>query len=103
MVGLGAAAAAALIPQAPAEALIEGYSPMSALKGKDYGKSRMTCAPVRVVILPLSEPQVPSAAHDSAKGCRRMAPGRRAQAALDWQPPVTPDRQPPGVAGTRTT
>lgn len=44
MAGLGAAAAAALIPAAPAGAVVEGYSPMTALKGKDYGKSRMTCA-----------------------------------------------------------
>jgi len=33
---------AALLPAAKAMALVEGYSPMTALKGKDYGKSRMT-------------------------------------------------------------
>jgi hypothetical protein len=27
-----------------ASALVEGYSPMEALKNKDYGKSRMRCA-----------------------------------------------------------
>ena len=50
MAGLGAAAAAAaLIPAALADAVVEGYSPMSALKGKDYGKSRMTCAPFYLI------------------------------------------------------
>ena len=45
MLGMGAAAAAWVVPLAPASAVVEGFSPMSALKGKDYGKSRMTCVP----------------------------------------------------------
>mmetsp|Transcript_6021 Transcript_6021/g.17238 ORF Transcript_6021/g.17238 Transcript_6021/m.17238 type:complete len:254 (-) Transcript_6021:259-1020(-) len=36
------AAAAVVSPVGPAAALVEGYTPMTALKGKDYGKARMT-------------------------------------------------------------
>ena len=44
---LGAAAAAAAlslaVPQG-AQAIIKGYEPMAAIKGKDYGKERQRCA-----------------------------------------------------------
>lgn len=43
VLAMGAAVSALVLPTAPASAVVEGFSPMSALKGKDYGKSRMTC------------------------------------------------------------
>lgn len=43
MLAMSAAVSALVLPIAPASAVVEGFSPMSALKGKDYGKSRMTC------------------------------------------------------------
>lgn len=36
-----AASIVALAAAGPAAALVEGYTPMTALKGKDYGKARM--------------------------------------------------------------
>lgn len=43
VLGGGAALLAALAAAAsPAQAVVQGYTPMTALEGKDYGKSRMT-------------------------------------------------------------
>ena len=44
----GAAAAAVLLLGAagPSAALVKGFEPMAALKGKDYGKERQRCWPV---------------------------------------------------------